>query len=365
MKQIIIFLFKSNLTFFVLCLLFCFFSIEFSGIWKIIPYIFLLFFFYDWNVSSKLNKTWAYLDTLPISLFKRYFLRVIIPFTFSFLVFVCLEVFQQQDQKTVLSTYFHYFTINEPVNVLKVVTDSLRQTCVFVLSSILAAGLGSYILYIILFHFILLNISHYNLYMVFVLTFVFCYSYYSLSRKRISAAKFLYVPLVVSIIVVMIANFFQSSFYKGLLSIPVSSFQTIVAKTLIQKNAFIIKQDYTFGFLNMVTTVRFDEPLLFKIEDVVVKGRYCSKLCFQLADVVQGFPQNWNYDKLASDLNSQEESRQIYALEILRAAQSIVFFNRILQLSGSENGDVANLSTQILNQWGISSPRDIPRTETF
>ena len=356
MKYLIPFLFKSNAYFFIVTFLFSIIAIGMGGIWHIVPYIFILFFFYEWNASVKANKNWLFLDTLPTSFFQRYLLRVIFPFVFCLSIFYFLEVSKQRG------------TINYALSF----EQSFGQTFVFALSSLLSVGLGSYILWIILLNILTFALTFFHLYIPSLCIFFFFYTYYILSQKRVSKKKSVYFPVLFSLFLIVFGSFLEAHICKILLSFPVRLVQVYSADYLIHENVFLNNTKHYFvHFQNNTNRFQFDndfefnDNLLNKIELVIVQGPKCSQSCFKLAHIVQDFPDEWNLGRLSSQLNSSDNAKQIYALEILRASRRILYFNRVIQLSQSDNLDISNRAIDILNHWGIHSTYDIPTTEAF
>lgn len=160
------------------------------------------------------------------------------------------------------------------------------------------------------------------------------------------------------------------------LSIPIKPFQVYAAQMLVDEWSYLQPQsNFSFHiFQNQKPYVQlhekeeslvYDDGLVGKVESILVQGPTCSHFCKELADVVQDFPEEWNEERLLSYLNSQEESKQIYVLRILRNSKKTLFLNRIMQLTQSENLEVSNLAQLILNNWGIPSIYDIPKTQVF
>ena len=357
MKYLIPFLFKSNAYFFTVTFIFSIIAIVLGGIWHIIPYIFILFFFYEWNASLRANKNWLLLDTLPISFFQRYFLRVILPFIFCFSIFSILEVSKQ----------------TQPINYFLALEQAFAQTFVFVLSSLLACGLGGYIFWIVLLNLLTFLLTFFHLYIVCLFVFFLLYSYYILSYKRVSKKKFFYFPIIFSAFFLFFGAFIEVHVCKILVSFPVHIIQVYAAEYLIDeksflnnnRNYFINIQGKNYSRFEVGNDFEYNDNLLDKIESVIVQGKKCSQSCFKLAHIVQNYPSEWNLDRLSFELNSSDNAKQIYALEILRSSRQIVFFNRVLQLSQSENLDISNRALDILNHWGIHSLYDIPTTKEF
>jgi hypothetical protein len=353
MKHIIPFLLKSNAYFLFITLVFSLIAIQLGGVWKFIPYILLLFFCYEWNVSSKTANNWSFLETLPLSFFHRYILRVLFPFIFCFSIFFLLENFNQ----TVLVGTFSSFA------------EAFRQSFVFVLSSLIGGGLGSFLFWILLLNAFLFFIVSFHFYLPCLIFFFFTYSYYVLSKGRCSKQKFLFLPSILFIVCLFFGSSLELSSYKFLLSIPVEFIQRYSANQLVMQNAFVENHAYRYSFIenrNFFTIDRdpeLNEPLLKKIESVLVKGEKCDHNCLQLARIVQNYPDYWSQENLSDLLNSSEHGKQIYALEVILYSDRIVFFNRIFQLSQSDNMDVSNRALVILNHWGIHSFHDLPTTE--
>lgn len=345
MNQLIRFLLKANFYFFIVCLIFIICAIAFGGVWKIIPYIFLLFFFYDWNVSSKINKTWLYIDTLPASLFTRYFLRVVFPFIFCFIILFSLEIFKKTNSYPI-----GILKQTNEVDYIKSIIDACRQTSIFVLSSIFAGSMGGYIFWIIALNLFVLSLSFLHFYIVCLLIFTFIYSYYFISKRRVSKIKFVYTPLMICLVILSFGNYFRNDAYKIFLSIPIRQIQTYSAQNLIDAHLF---------------ENRYDDNLLQKIEGVIVSGKTCSPFCYELAKIVGEFTDELNLNRISIYLNSSEEAKQIYALAVLHESSKVMFLGRVIQLAQSSNPAVYHEALAVLNNWGIHSLYDIPQTELF
>jgi hypothetical protein len=194
-----------------------------------------------------------------------------------------------------------------------------------------------------------------------------------LAQKRFSKKKFLYFPVLFSLFLIFFGSFLEAHICKILLSFPVRLIQVYSADYLIHESAFLNNNKHYFIHFENGNTSRFqfdndfefNDNLLNKIELVVVQGPKCSQSCFKLAHIVQDFPDEWNLERLSSQLNSSDTAKQIYALEILRASRRVIYFSRVLQLSQSDNLDISNRALDILNHWGIRSTDDIPTTEAF
>lgn len=334
MIQVMRFLIKANIALILTGFIMLTIALFLGGFFKILPYIFLLFFFYEWNVSSKKLKTWLYIETLPISLFSRYLLRVIVPFLFSFTLIYFLETAHNIDAYT--ST--------------KALLDACRLSCIFVLSSIIATSLSSYILSLLTLNAIVFFLSFLHLYTFPLLIVTFFYSFYLLSQGRLSKTRYFFVPMFVGVMILISSQLMQNSILKALIHFPFPPMQTYCAQMLVENN-----------FLDH----SYDDVLVEKVESLVVGGSECNQYCQLLAHEMTSYPDNWNQEQLLEYLNSPEESKQLYVLIILKHSGKVLSLNRVLQLVNSNNKDIRNSAIAVLNNWGIESFHDIPGTEVF
>lgn len=359
MSSIYVFLIKQYWSFVLICFLGTGLGIYYGGLWSFLPFLFLILFFYEWNIAPRKEKTWYFFDSLPLSFFKRYLLRVIIPFLFSIVIIFLLTFFKKNYEYDLLSS----------------TSDALRISSIFVLSSILAISLSGFFAWIIFLYLICYLFSSFTFYEI--ATTVVCLSLcsYYLSSKRISKFKTILVPLFSSIVLLGFSSYFKVKIYEFSLSIPIHNIQINIAENLLENKAFIGKNfvvdwslngnDMTNAPLKVFIPSKYDDKLLEKMESVFFKDNNCSFNCHKLADLVSNFPKNWNQDRLFLYLNSNREVEQIYALEILDGAIQPLFFNRIVALARSENQEVSSLAIALIRKWGDINTYQIPQNSIF
>lgn len=359
MSSIFAFLIKQYWSFILICVLGTGFGIYYGGLWSFLPFIFLLLFFYEWNIAPRKERTWYFFDSLPLSFIKRYFLRVITPFIFSFIIVFLL---------TYLKKGYEYDLIGS-------ISDGLRISSLFVLSSILAQSMTGFLAWVIFVYFTCYLFSSLSFYEIATVIFCLSLACYYLSGKRASKLKLLVIPILSCVIILAFGNYFKLKIYEASLSIPIYNIQLNVAENLLENRAFIGKNllvDWTLGGtdsgsspIKVLIPSKYDDKLLAKMESVFLKNDFCSNSCYQLADLVSNFPKNWNIERLQTYLNSNREVEQIYALEILDGAIQPLFFNRVIQLARSNNQEVSTLAISLIRKWGDINTFQLPMDSIF
>jgi hypothetical protein len=358
-RSIFVFLIKQYWSFILICVLGTGVGIYFGGLWSFLPFIFLLLFFYEWNIAPRKERTWYFFDSLPLSLTKRFFLRVITPFIFGFIIIFLITYYKNDYKYDLISS----------------ISDGLRISSIFVLSSILAQSLTGFLAWVILVYFTCYLFSSQSFYEF--ATFIFCLaiSYYYLSGKRASKFKTIIIPVFICAIILISGSNFKLKVYEASLYIPIHNVQLRVAEKLLENRAFIGKNllvDWTLGGndpnsspVKVLIPTKYDDKLLSKMESIFLQDEYCSDSCHQLADLVSNFPKNWNQERLQLYLNSNREVEQIYALEILDGAIQPLFFKRVLLLARSNNEEVSSLAISLIRKWGDINTFQIPMNSIF
>lgn len=345
MKSLFIFLIKQYWAFIFLCLIGTFLGLYIGILWSFLPVIFLFLFIYEWNIVPKKERTWYFFESFPISFFSRYFIRVIVPWIFSFFIIFSLIFFKE----------------NNSDNVVRSILDSLRITSLFVLSSILAHSMIGFLVWTIFCYFFCYLFSDYIFYEIAIIICCLSFSYYYLSESRISKIKSLFIPIFSSIIFLMSVNYFQIEIYRGLLSIPIHPVQTYAVENLLEKKAFVGKNfavdwmyngsDINNSAAKILIPSKYDDDLLEKMEFVLFKENICLKNCQLLANYVAYFPKNWNLDRIQFYLFSDREAQQMYALMILDGAMQPLFLNRVNELTNSSNKNIRSLAITLISKW--------------
>jgi hypothetical protein len=355
MKMMAYFLFREHGMSLLLCLAFSLLGIAFGEIWSIVSFVFILFFFYEWNVSPKSQKTWDFFESLPLTFRSKYIIRVLIPFLISsVLIFFLRWSHNEYDS-----------SFNE------VILESLKISSIFLLSSILSSSLAYFFILNIIIYIASLFLSSFHYYSFSFVFFVLFVSAYILSQKRISSLKFYVLPSLASVLMIVFGATLRIPLYTFLLQHSFPMVQREMASVLIQEEAFIKGKQFfymtstadesTFTWENY----RFDDDLVYKIENVVLQGSDCSELCSRMASKLQKTPNEWNLERLSSYLNSESVAKQTYALIVLQGSSQTMFFNRIVQLVRSSNPRVSSLAAFLLKTWGINSLFDLPATPEF
>ncbi len=353
------FLFKQYWSFFLLCLVGTVAGIYFGGIWSFLPFIFLILFFYEWNIAPKKERTWSFIESLPLTFNKRYFIRVIVPFTLSVFIIFLITFFKKNIENDLISS----------------IADATRISSLFVLSSILARSLSGFIAWIIFLYlssYFLVNYVCYE-FAIFILSLSF--AYYSMSEKRASKLKTIVLPLVLSISILVSANYFRLNIYELGLSIPNENLQLTVAKKLLKEKAFVGKSvsiewlgnrnDAFSEPMRIIIPSYYNDKLLEKMETVILHGNHCTDVCKSLADSVSNYSKNWNLERIEKYLNSNRATEQIYALRILEGSPQVIYISRILQLAKSPDDEVSSMAIDILRNWGDIDFFHIPSNPIF
>lgn len=349
MSSIIKFLIKQYWAFVLICLLGTILGIFYGGIWNFLPFLFLLLFFYEWNIVPKKDKTWYFFDSLPISFNSKYVIKVIFPFIFSFIIIFLLTLFKSTAEFDVVGG----------------IADGIRISSIFTLSSIFAASLSGFFAWLITLFIVCYLFSFLTFYEIFVAVFCLALSYYYLSEKRVSKVKFVILPIVTAIFIVALASYNRIKVFEIALNIPIHSLQLTLAENLLENKAFIgnnyfvdwasgSSDPFSLSFKVLVPS-KYDDNLLEKMEKVFFKNNECARNCQYLADLVSNFPKNWNQDRLLSYLNSEQEAEQIYALKVLDGAFEPIFPYRIMQLTHSPDQQVSDLALHLIKKWGNTS----------
>ncbi|APJ02838.1 hypothetical protein [Silvanigrella aquatica] len=345
MISIFIFLLKQYWSFILICILGTVAGVYFGGLWTFLPFIFLILFFYEWNIAPRKEKTWYFFDSLPLSFFKRYFLRVLTPFIFSFIIIFVLTYFQKENEH----------------DIIKSLSDGLRISSLFILSSILAQSMSGFLAWTIISYFVCYLFSAASFYEVATVIYCLALSYYYLSGKRVSKFKSVYLPILICILVLSLGSSYKLKVYEYSLFIPIHQLQIKASQSLIENRAFLGKNlvvDWNEGAdpnsapVKVLVPSIYNDKLLTKIESIVLSESTCSVTCNQLADLVSNFPKNWNQERLEKYLNSNNEVEQTYALEILDGALQPLFYKRVIQLVKSQNSEVSALAISLLRKWG-------------
>lgn len=304
-----------------------------------------MLFFYEWNIAPKKQKTWGFIESLPLSLLQRYAIRVLLPMLISFVIIFFLT----------------YYKTGDSENFFNSISDATRISSIFALSSILAASMAGFFAWIILIYIATFIFHSFFLNELALLLITVFYSYYLISEKRVSKVKFVMLPLIVSISVLFSGSMLRFKIFEFSLSLPFRSAQVQAARFLIKEKAFVGKQISTEWHWNnniftdpfrVVIPSRYDDQLLEKIENVVLAERECTELCFALADLVSIYSQSWNKERLEKQLNSSKLVEQVYALEVLDGSVQVLFLPRIIELAKSSNEEISGMALSILKKWG-------------
>ncbi|WP_397600096.1 hypothetical protein [Silvanigrella sp.] len=359
MRSIFAFLFKQYWSYIFICILGTCLGIYYGGFWSFLPFLFLILFFYEWNIAPRKEKTWYFFDSLPLSFSGRYLLRVIIPFLFSILIIFLLTFFKK----------------NHTYDFINSIADAIRISSIFALSSIIAVSLSGFFGWIILLYLISYLISSFTFYEIAVTIICLSLCYYYLSSKRSSKLKTVLIPFICSFLIIGVGSVFKLKIFEFSLNIPIYSLQLNVAENLLEEKAFIGKNfvvDWSLGGndlsnspLKVFIPTKYDDKLLEKMETIFLKEDNCSLNCHKLADLVSNFPKNWNQDRIQQYINSNRESEQIYALEILDGAIQPLFFNRVVFLARSGNEEVSTLAISLIRKWGDINTFQIPQNSIF
>ncbi|KAB8029052.1 hypothetical protein [Fluviispira multicolorata] len=353
------FLFKQYWSFFLLCVIGTAFGIYYGGIWSFLPFMFLLLFFYEWNIAPRKERTWSFIESLPLSFNKRFIIRVILPLSISIIIIFLLTFFKK----------------NKELDFLISISDAVRISSLFVLSSILARSLSGFFAWIIFTYFLSYLMSNYFLYEFVVFILSLFLSYYSLSEKRASKIKTLVVPVFISMILLVSGNLLRVKIYELCLSVPYYNLQITVAKSLLKERAFIGKDisvellwnrnDSMTEPLKVVIPSHYNDKLLEKMENVILKENYCTQICHVLGDLVSNYSKNWNQERLEKYLNSERVTEQIYALRVLEGSSQIMYLPRILQLVKSPEDEVSAMAIEVLRKWGDIDLYQFPSNPIF
>ncbi len=359
MSSIVKFLFKQYWTFILICFLGTGVGIFYGGLWNFLPFLFLLLFFYEWNIAPKKDKTWYFFDSLPISFRLKYIVKVIFPFLFGFIIIFLLTVFKK----------------NEDLEFIAGIADGLRISSIFTLSSILAISLSGFLTWVIFLYIICYLFSFLTFYELGVVVFCLALSYYHLSEKRVSKLKFVTLPIVLAFLILGGASYNRLKIYELSLNIPIHSLQLTLAENLLENKAFIgsnyfvdwspNNNDLFSPNFKILVPSKYDDKLLEKMEKVFLKENICTKNCHDLADLVANFPKNWNQDRLLTYLTSENEVEQIYALEVLDGAFEPLFPHRVMQLVHSPNQEVSSLAINLVKKWGDTNLFQLPAGSIF
>ncbi|WGL58770.1 hypothetical protein QEJ31_09555 [Pigmentibacter sp. JX0631] len=346
MSSITKFLLKQYWAFILICFLGTGIGIFYGGIWNFLPFLFLLLFFYEWNIAPKKDKTWYFFDSLPIKLRLKFFLKVIFPFSFSFLIIFLLTIFKK----------------NNDFEVIGGIADGLRISSIFTLSSILALSLSGFLSWVIFFYIICYLFSFITFYEVVIAVFALSVSFFYLSEKRVSKLKYVVLPIVTTFFVMSIATYNKLKIFELALNLPIHNLQINLAENLLENKAFLGSNyliDWSQGgndsfSMNSKVLIpsKYDDKLLEKIELIFFAEGECTKNCHQLADLVANFPKNWNQERLLSYLNSENAVQQIYALEVIEGSIDPIFPHIILRLTHSSNQEVSELAMNLISKWG-------------
>lgn len=359
MSSIFLFLVKQYWSFLLLCIIGTAFGVYFGGIWSFLPFIFLLLFFYEWNISPRKERTRFFFDSLPLSFHKRYFIKVLTPFLFSFLIIFLLT----------------YFKKGYEFELLNSLSDAMRISSLFVLSSILAQSMTGFLAWVIFTYFTCFLFSKFSFYEIATLVICLSLSYYYLSEKRASKLKCLIIPIISSILIVGLLGYFKLKIYEFSLLIPNHSIQIISARALLDDNAFLGKNmivdsayvgNSPFSTPSIILIPsKYDDNLLEKMETVILKEQECSETCHDLAALVSKFPKNWNQQRLLAYLNSNVIAKQAYALEVLSGSPQPLFVNRVIQLARMGDSEVSAMAISLLRRWGNLDIFQLPINPVF
>lgn len=381
MKSLLVTYTKNNLILFISCLILVFLNITNFANFNFVTFILLTVLAYDLNVNDKLRGNWGYLESLPISLNKRFALKVLIPF--AFIVLVDLGMQSKMDLIFFLDQGF---------------SRVLLYASVLILASVLAKKLNSFILYLFALNILAFCLSFLPNHQIVLAMAYLIGSYYILSNKRVDPKTIAISLLAIITPLVLTLHFMQVPLFEKLISAENSEISFFAAKNLIKEkeNSQAInvlsdrvattEDENTFKeALELLTNnsipLNFEQTKwyelflehtsgqkqilrhltknssqygwiahsnLFQFEDELLDGKKCKSKCRRLAKLVSKNASSIDSQRMLSHLNSDSKVRKLYALNVLKQLKSGQYKNEVIELLSDNNKDVKKLSFEFL-----------------
>lgn len=356
MRKVFSFLLKEYAVFIIITLVSVFFGLYVGSFWNYISYIFLIFFLFEWNIQSKNNLTWFFLESSPLTLLQRFFIHFVFPFAFCFFIFLALKIHQVSAQFVVQPIY-----------------DSLRLSSIFVLSSLMARGIPSYFLQLIFLSLISYVISRFHFFEIGIFIFTVFASLYFISGRRLSPLKFVQIPLLVAVTLTFGGHFLRLPGYELMLKIPSVKTQNVLIQSMMN-DQLLFENPKTTGFnlphghhvirdpedlfsLFVIDNRKLNDRAVASVEHVVLNRKKCDEYCLKLSSIVRRYPSQWNEGRYESYLLSQNVTQQTYVLTLLSRARRPIFLDRVAQLMASDNETVSEMAKYVLQRWGVDISR--------
>ena len=383
MRQLLLTYSKNNIIILLSCVVLV--ALNIAGIvqFETIAYILLAMFVFDINVNDKTKGNWNYLESLPISLPKRYILKVLIPFAILILV-----SFGMQDRIDLL------FFVDASAS------EAILSVTILILASLLASKLNRFILYVLGLYFVsaFLSFLPYSELSVSILYMIM--SYYVLSNYRVTKSKVVAIAIAAILPVTLGIHFFEDPIYRSMLKSKEFSTSYYGAKNLIYKNhdqyaiehltaivaysedskevrkalKVLDRNDVKISFTkekwldlfqkhkrarDRVLDYFRDSELrpdwishenLIPFEEVLLKSSKCRSECRSLARLVSSSSLTLNKERVKELLGDKNKTKKQYALKIINRIDSTEYRMEVVELLDHEDESVQELALEYLSE---------------
>jgi hypothetical protein len=381
MKELLITYSKNNLIIFSSCVALVVLNLTGLMSLSIIAYILLAMLVFDVNVNDKTKGNWSFLESLPITLGERYFLKVIIPFTF--LVFVSIGMQNNIDLLFVIDSGL---------------SEILLSASVLIIASLLATKLNKFILYILGFSFTAFLLSFLPFSEIIVSVVYLIASYYIISNKRVQKNKLALLSIIILLPSLLILQFGKAPLYRSLLESKTPSIALFSAGQLIEMNKdkkainyltrIITETQNTQNVRNSLEILEDNEVKiifnkekwlnLFKVhvdarediidyfidrevrpdwithlnllpfEEIMLDSGNCNDVCHEMANLVSDDSISVNKDRISELLTDNRINRNDYAIRVVIKDGSLDYRLEVIKLLGHPDENIKELALEYL-----------------
>jgi hypothetical protein len=384
MKSLLFIYTKNNLTLFLTCIVLVVLNIANIASFDMVAYILMAMMVFDINVNDKTKGNWNYLESLPISLNQRFFLKVIIPFVFMTLISIGVE-----DKLDI------YFLIDSGF------TKILISVTTLILASLLSDKLNKFLLYIIGLTILSQFLSFLPNPKLIVSFLYLIISYYIISNKRIAKNKLAVLSIIVLLPVFLTIYFGQTPIYRSLLASQKKEVSLFAANKLMSKRKDQQAIDYLVATLTnpKTTDFEFSEAMdilddaeyklsfsrkqwlnlfekhtnsrseiihyfgqdhlrpewvthenLLEFEELSLIAHDCDNKCRQLSKLIYKKLKVVNSKRIKELLADDRIVKNQYALRIVKGLESNEYKDEIVELLGHPDEDIHEMSLDYLSE---------------
>ncbi len=373
---------KNNLVLFVSCIALVAFNMLNIASFDFIAYILMAMLVFDMNVSDKVKGNWGLLETLPINLHQRFFIRVVIPFLFIVLVTIGV----QED-------FGLFFLLDDGIHGIFLSASTL------IMASLMAKSLNRFLIYIAIVSLINANISLLPYGGLIATILFFLVSYYIISNYRVSQNKLGVIGISVLLPSLIVLHFAQAPVYKSLLVSKDKNISFFAASKLIEmdkneqainllaetilktrsvpevKAALDILDDNNINvnftkqqWLDLFSKyslarhdiidhfgnrkIQFDwlsHSGLYEFEEIILSYPKCRRVCKDLANLVRFDIQEVDKQRLKSLLSDARLTRNEYALRIIQSLDSTDYIKEAIALLSHPDEEISENAFEYLS----------------